>query len=235
VAKLAFGSAACYLWGTLIYDLHIFVCCNQRTGGEKRSCGEAHGLELVAEFKKQLKDLSPIVNVRANRAGCLGICDFGPTVAIYPEGTFYVGVEKSDVREILEALLGAGRPVERLLLREKPRKEQPVPIESLMNEDIFRDFSAQLKKDFSTAGIEIDLDDIPRELGPLNKSISTVIASVTSASGKIGRLLNRVDIGDKQLRNYLEERPGLVFEKALAELVIKRILQKVVIRKKFSS
>jgi len=40
----------------LEYDVHIFVCTNQRTGTEKLSCGEAHGLELVGEFKKQLKD-----------------------------------------------------------------------------------------------------------------------------------------------------------------------------------
>ena len=40
---------------TPIFDIHIFVCTNQRTGSEKLSCGEAHGLELVAEFKKQLK------------------------------------------------------------------------------------------------------------------------------------------------------------------------------------
>ncbi len=188
----------------------------------------------MAEFKKQVKDLSTIVTVRANRAGCLGICDFGPTVTIYPEGTFYVGVERSDVKEILEAHLVSGKPVERLLLKEKMKKVQPAAIDSLMNEDLFRDFSDQLKKDFAAAGIEIDTDDIPRELNSLNRSISTVIASVTSASGKIGRLLNRVDIGDKQLKNYLEEHPETVFEKVLAELVIKRILQKVVIRKKFA-
>src|SRR5687768_4444965 len=41
---------------TVIYDVHIFVCTNQRSSGEKRSCGEEHGHRLVAEFKKQLKE-----------------------------------------------------------------------------------------------------------------------------------------------------------------------------------
>ena len=36
----------------MIYDVHIFVCNNQRTGTDKLSCGDAHGLELVGEFKK---------------------------------------------------------------------------------------------------------------------------------------------------------------------------------------
>lgn len=101
----------------MVYDLHIFVCTNQRTGSEKLSCGESHGLELVAEFKKQLKDLSLPLKIRTNRAGCLGICDYGPTIAIYPEGTFYVGVKKEDVKEIISSHIINHQPVQRLLLK----------------------------------------------------------------------------------------------------------------------
>lgn len=102
----------------MIYDVHIFVCTNRRSGTEKLSCGETHGLELTAEFKKQLKDLNTTLKVRANKSGCLGICDFGPTVAIYPEGIFYVGVKKEDVKEIVESHIVNKIPVERLLLKE---------------------------------------------------------------------------------------------------------------------
>lgn len=101
----------------MIYDVHIFVCTNQRTGSERISCGEAQGLELVAEFKKQIKDLNSDLTIRAQRAGCLGICDFGPTVAIYPEGIFYVGVKKEDVSEIVQSHLVNNKPVTRLLLK----------------------------------------------------------------------------------------------------------------------
>ena len=101
----------------MVYDLHIFVCANQRNSAERLSCGEIHGLELVAEFKKQLKDLKVNLKTRANKSGCLGICDFGPTVAIYPEGTFYVGVKKEDVKEIVESHLIHKKLVTRLLLK----------------------------------------------------------------------------------------------------------------------
>lgn len=100
-----------------IFDIHIFICTNQRTGSDKISCGEAHGLELVAEFKKQINDLNINLKIRAQRAGCLGICDFGPTVAIYPEGIFYVGVKTDDVKEIIESHIINKIPVERLLLK----------------------------------------------------------------------------------------------------------------------
>jgi len=101
----------------MIYDIHIFVCTNQRINSEKRSCGEQHGLELIAAFKKQVNDLKLDIKVRTNRAGCLGICDFGPTVAIYPEGTFYVGVAVSDVAEIVNSHIVNHIPVQRLLLK----------------------------------------------------------------------------------------------------------------------
>jgi len=104
----------------MVYDVHIFVCTNQR-GPDKprRSCGEAHGLDLVEEFKKQLKGLKIGLKTRANKSGCMDICDFGPTVAIYPEGIFYVNVQKEDVTEIIQSHIVNKKPVERLLLKRK--------------------------------------------------------------------------------------------------------------------
>lgn len=91
---------------------------NQRAAGAtRRSCGEAHGLELVDAFKKKLKELNLPIKLRAQRAGCLDICDYGPTIAVYPDGVFYVGVEVSDVDEIINEHIINNRPVERLRLR----------------------------------------------------------------------------------------------------------------------
>jgi (2Fe-2S) ferredoxin len=98
-----------------VYTHHIFICTNQRApGAARKSCGESHGLELVDEFRKQLKEKNLPVPIRVQKAGCLDICDFGPTLVIYPEGVFYVGVERTDVAEIIEEHLVHKRPVERL-------------------------------------------------------------------------------------------------------------------------
>lgn len=102
----------------MIFDIHIFICTNQRSGNEKLSCGETHGLELITEFKKQLKDLNINLKIRANKSGCLGICDLGPTIVIYPEGTYYVGVKKEDVKEIISSHIVNHIPLKRLLLKE---------------------------------------------------------------------------------------------------------------------
>ncbi len=100
------------------YKKHLFICTNQRApDAAKRSCGEAHGLELVKEFKRIMKEKNLNVEMRAQKTGCLDICDFGPTIVVYPEGTWYVNVQLSDVAEIVESHLENDKPVERLLLK----------------------------------------------------------------------------------------------------------------------
>lgn len=108
-----------------VYHKHIFVCTNQRKEGAARlSCGEAHGLELVSAFKEHLKNKPAELRVRAQKAGCLDICDFGPTVAVYPDGIFYVNVQPADVPEIVHEHILNNRPVERLILKRTTPKLQ---------------------------------------------------------------------------------------------------------------
>ncbi len=110
----------------MVYDKHIFICTNQRAAeAPRKSCGEAHGMEIVDAFKNKLKELNLPVKLRVQKAGCLDICDFGQTIVIYPEGVFYVGVEPSDIDEIIQEHIIQNRPVERLRLetvREQKRK-----------------------------------------------------------------------------------------------------------------
>jgi len=98
------------------FKKHIFICTNQRKEGERKSCGEACGMELVKAFKKALKDRGLKGEMRAQRSGCLDACDFGPSMVVYPEGIFYGGVQLGDVDEIVNEHLVHDRPVERLVL-----------------------------------------------------------------------------------------------------------------------
>jgi (2Fe-2S) ferredoxin len=101
----------------LKYHKHIFICTNQRAPGASRpSCGEAHGMEIVTAFKQKLKERNLPIRVRAQKAGCLDICDFGQTIVVYPDGVFYVGVTVNDVEEIIEEHIVNSRPVKRLVL-----------------------------------------------------------------------------------------------------------------------
>src|ERR1700733_7701535 len=98
----------------LRFDKHVFVCTNQRVNSERPSCGEEHGLELVKAFKKEIKDRGLNVNMRAQKSGCMDLCELGPSVVVYPEGVFYGHVTLADVMEIVDEHLVNDRPVERL-------------------------------------------------------------------------------------------------------------------------
>jgi (2Fe-2S) ferredoxin len=97
------------------FKKHVFICTNERPEG-KECCGEKRGMALIEAFKKELKDRKLQIEIRAQRAGCIDVCSFGPALVVYPEGVFYGKVELSDVAEIVESHLVNNIPVERLKL-----------------------------------------------------------------------------------------------------------------------
>jgi (2Fe-2S) ferredoxin len=108
----------CPMEAKLKYEKHIFICTNQRPANAPRpSCGEEHGLALVIAFKKAINDKKLDMPIRAQKTGCLDLCEQGPTVVVYPEGVFYGNVQLTDVQEIVDEHIENGRPVERLRLK----------------------------------------------------------------------------------------------------------------------
>jgi (2Fe-2S) ferredoxin len=92
------------------FTSHIFICCNQREPGNRRGCCDPDGSEALRNcFKAELKsrNLGPLV--RANSAGCLEQCEYGPAVVIYPQGIWYGNVRPSDVPRILDETVIGGR------------------------------------------------------------------------------------------------------------------------------
>jgi (2Fe-2S) ferredoxin len=98
------------------YKKHVFICINEREEG-KKSCGEATGMTLVNAFKELVKIHNLNTEIRAQRAGCFDVCNFGPAVVVYPEGIFYGNVQLNDVPEIFKEHILNNRPVERLRLK----------------------------------------------------------------------------------------------------------------------
>lgn len=107
------------------FDKHIFICTNQKVEG-KPCCGEGRGMELVQKFRSVLNEKGLKGIVRAQRAGCLDACDFGPSVAIYPDGIYYKGVTPDDVERIVNEHVIGGKVVGglELTLEEKKQKSQ---------------------------------------------------------------------------------------------------------------
>lgn len=97
------------------YQRHVFFCTNQRTDG-KASCGDHGSAELRAYAKERTKALgmAGAGQVRVNIAGCMGRCEEGPVLVVYPEGVWYTYEDKADIDEIIEEHLVKGQVVESL-------------------------------------------------------------------------------------------------------------------------
>ena len=90
---------------------------NKRADDDPRVCCLSRGSEeILSTFKKELKKRGLKGKIRANRAGCLDACAFGPSVVIYPEGIWYTVKSKEDALEVIEEHLVKGKTIERLLM-----------------------------------------------------------------------------------------------------------------------
>jgi len=113
------------------YDKHFFVCQNERSDPTKKSCGKEQAQLLVQALREAIRekitDNSCLVRVRAQACACLDACVEGPTLVVYPDGVWYGGVRSTDAREIVDAHLGNGTPVQRLQIHHHPAPTQPEP------------------------------------------------------------------------------------------------------------
>ncbi len=94
---------------------HVFVCTQQRPPGHPRgSCAAQGSTAVLQAFWAELQKRQAYDQVAITYSGCLGPCEGGPNVVVYPEGTLYQKVSATDVTEIFDQHLIAGTPVERL-------------------------------------------------------------------------------------------------------------------------
>ena len=94
---------------------HVFFCCNQRAAGET-CCNDHKASEMQTYAKERIAalGLKGKGKIRINKAGCLGRCDQGPVMVVYPEETWYSFVDNTDLEEIIQEDLLNNRVVERL-------------------------------------------------------------------------------------------------------------------------
>ena len=102
-----------------LYRAHVLVC-----GGT--GCSSSGSAQLIERFEQQLKEKGLEKEVQIVRTGCFGLCEAGPVVIVYPEGTFYSRVKVEDVDEIVSEHLLKGRKVQHLVYVDHATKESTV-------------------------------------------------------------------------------------------------------------
>jgi (2Fe-2S) ferredoxin len=88
------------------YKYHVFVC----TSGKE--CPKQGSEDVHKALKKGVGAAGLKGIVRVNHAGCMNQCGHGPMVVVYPEDTWYAGVDVAGAKRIVTEHLIGGRPVE---------------------------------------------------------------------------------------------------------------------------
>ena len=79
---------------------HVFVCANDRKG-ERKSCADGDSAKMRINLKKEVGKRGWKSLVRVSNSGCMGLCNKGPNVMIYPQGIWFSEVSVDDVHPIL--------------------------------------------------------------------------------------------------------------------------------------
>jgi (2Fe-2S) ferredoxin len=95
-----------------VYKYQAFACYTQRPPG---SCGAAGAQPLWDHLGKRLEAKS-LTEVGFTAAGCLGFCNAGPLMVVYPEGIWYRLTTSEDIDEIVDSHFTQGKRVDRLIV-----------------------------------------------------------------------------------------------------------------------
>src|SRR4029079_1692651 len=115
--KKAQLEAAAVKVGVGNYQRHVFLC----TGPS--CCTPEAGMEAWEALKKEIKDKGLSAGENASyrtKVGCLRICCHGPTMVVYPEGTWYSGMTADRIPEFVQKHLVVGQPIAEWIFAQNP-------------------------------------------------------------------------------------------------------------------
>lgn len=107
--------------------------------------------------------------------------------------------------------------------------------DQLRSRDLFDAFKLQLTKDFEKSNFPSGfISDLPADYHCIHEKIANeLLLSETRSDSTLMHLVNRIDISEGQLKKHLHQHPGQNHLAVIADLIIKRVLQKVVIKKHY--
>jgi (2Fe-2S) ferredoxin len=95
------------------YTRHVFLC----TG--PNCCTSEEGLAAWEVLKRELKEAG-LPTCYRTKVGCLRICCQGPILVVYPEGTWYHGMNAERIPQLVREHLKGGRPIDEWIFVRNP-------------------------------------------------------------------------------------------------------------------
>jgi len=103
----------------MIERAHVLICSGS-------NCIARGAKSLREEFEDHLSRLGIRDEIKLVNTGCVGLCEQGPFVIVYPEGVFYALIKNKDIKVICEEHLYKGRIVENLVFDEALTEDKEV-------------------------------------------------------------------------------------------------------------
>ena len=101
------------------FRFHLFVCTQQKPEGIP-SCPASGSFAVLDALDRETQRHGLSNEVQLTTCGCMGLCDEGPVMVVYPAGVWYRRVQPSDVPGIVGTHLHDGKPVDRLVWNDAP-------------------------------------------------------------------------------------------------------------------
>jgi NADH:ubiquinone oxidoreductase subunit F (NADH-binding)/(2Fe-2S) ferredoxin len=101
-----------------IYRIHALICAGAQ-------CLAAGGNGFEDALKEELKKYNLEEEISVVETGCMGACELGPLMVVYPEGIIYTKLTPENAKEIVEEHFLKGRPVKRLMWKKEVKKSFP--------------------------------------------------------------------------------------------------------------
>jgi len=95
------------------FRYHAIVCAQEKPEGVP-CCTAAGASRVLDALYRELGAQGLSNEVQVSSCGCLGVCENGPVMIVYPEGTWYTKIMPADVPEIVSSHFKGGNKVTRL-------------------------------------------------------------------------------------------------------------------------
>ena len=115
-------------------------------------------------------------------------------------------------------------------------KQEQLDVLKVSQQELIEKFNLQLLKDFEMSDVSAYLEPIVVfDYDEIHLSIMNALKSIDKKDySKYQHLLYRIDISEKTIDLELKSKPDSERYTVLADLIIKRILQKVILKIQFS-
>jgi (2Fe-2S) ferredoxin len=96
------------------FRYHAFVCTQEKPDGAT-CCAGGGSAKIIETLHREIGAAGLSDDVQVSSCGCLGLCESGPVMIVYPEGTWYTKLTSVEVAEIVSSHLKTGKRVSRLV------------------------------------------------------------------------------------------------------------------------